>query len=201
MLFHLLWRMRALLCQHEASKIKNTIVRNSFSSVVYTACNITHTVEKPFAALSVSSENFFPLLVHERAPLTVYYWDYTPFCPKRHFLQPSLIRVFAVCSVGSLGPHFASSGQYRLWSDWADAQADLSLHCPPGHFVGLVMPWLNVRIFCHFVHLLQLSKTSLFFQIKCFIHSVHHYMAIWGTDNSLYNRGSRGSMTRQHISS
>ena len=30
-----------------------------FSAVVYTACNITHTIEKPFAALSVSSENFF----------------------------------------------------------------------------------------------------------------------------------------------
>ena len=59
MLFHLLWRMGAFLCQHEASKIKNTVVRNSFSAVVYTACNITHTIEKPIAAPSVSSENFF----------------------------------------------------------------------------------------------------------------------------------------------
>ena len=73
MLFHLLWRMGAFLCQHEASKIKNTIVRNSFSTIVYTACNITHTIEKPIAALSVSSENLFPLVLHERAPLTVYY--------------------------------------------------------------------------------------------------------------------------------
>ena len=77
------------LCQHEASKIKNTIVRNSFSAVVYTACNITHTIEKPIAALSVSSENFFPLVLHERAQLIVYYCDYTPFFPKRHFLQRS----------------------------------------------------------------------------------------------------------------
>ena len=51
MLFHLLWRMGAFLCQHEASKIKNAIVRNSFSAVVYTAYNITHTIEKPIAAL------------------------------------------------------------------------------------------------------------------------------------------------------
>ena len=65
--------MGAFLCQHEASKIKNTIVRNSFSAVVYTACNITHTIEKPIAALSVSSEIFYPLVLHERAPLTVYY--------------------------------------------------------------------------------------------------------------------------------
>ena len=63
------------------------MVRNSFSPVVYTACNITHIIEKPIAALSVRSENFFPLVLHERAPLIVYYWDYTPFCPKRHFLQ------------------------------------------------------------------------------------------------------------------
>ena len=51
--------MGAFLCQHKASKIKNTIDRNSFSAVVYTACNITHTIEKPIAALSVSSEYFF----------------------------------------------------------------------------------------------------------------------------------------------
>ena len=40
---------------------------------------------------------------------------------------PSLIIVFDVRSVGSLGPNFASGGQRWLWSDWADAQADLSL--------------------------------------------------------------------------
>ena len=40
---------------------------------------------------------------------------------------PSLIRVFTVRSMGSLGPNFASGGQSWLWSDWADAQADLSL--------------------------------------------------------------------------
>ena len=61
------------MCQHEASKIKNTTVRNSFSAVVWSACNITHSIEKPIAALSVSSENIFPLVLHERAPLTVYY--------------------------------------------------------------------------------------------------------------------------------
>ena len=40
---------------------------------------------------------------------------------------PSLIRVFAVCSMGSLGPKLFSCWYRRLWSDWADAQADLSL--------------------------------------------------------------------------
>ena len=56
-----------------AQGIKNTIVRNSFSAVVYTACNITHTIEKHIAELAVSSESFFPLVLHEREPLTVYY--------------------------------------------------------------------------------------------------------------------------------
>ena len=34
------------------------------------------------------------------------------------------------------------SAQRRLWSDWADAQADLSLRWAQGHFVGFVMPRL-----------------------------------------------------------
>ena len=36
--------------------------------------------------------------------------------------------VFAVrCSIGSYGPKISSCGQRRPWTDWADAQADLSL--------------------------------------------------------------------------
>ena len=35
--------------------------------------------------------------------------------------------VFAVRSIGSLGPKLSSCRQRRLWSDCADAQADLSL--------------------------------------------------------------------------
>ena len=52
---------------------------------------------------------------------------------------PSLIRVFAVHSVGSWGPKVSSCGQRRLWSDWANAQAELSLHWAHSHFVGYVM--------------------------------------------------------------
>ena len=46
----------------------------------------------------------------------------------------SLVRVFARRSKGSYGPKASSWGQQRLWSDWADAQADQST-C---HFVGFV---------------------------------------------------------------
>ena len=41
--------------------------------------------------------------------------------------SPSLIRVFAVHSMGSWGPNASSYEQPRLCSDWADAQAYLSL--------------------------------------------------------------------------
>ena len=52
---------------------------------------------------------------------------------------PSLVRVFAVRSVGNYGPKVSSCGQGRLWSDWADAQIDLSLR------------WAH-RSFCLFCH-------------------------------------------------
>ena len=56
---------------------------------------------------------------------------------------PSLIRVFPVRSMSSLGPKLSSCGQRRLWSDWADAQADLSLRWAHSHFVGFVLSRLK----------------------------------------------------------
>ena len=41
--------------------------------------------------------------------------------------------------LGSLATNWAHSED---WSDWADAQADLSLRCAHTHFVGFVMSWL-----------------------------------------------------------
>ena len=52
---------------------------------------------------------------------------------------PSLIRVFAVRFMGSLGPMFSSGGQRSLWSDWAVAQADLSPRWAHCHFVCFFM--------------------------------------------------------------
>ena len=52
---------------------------------------------------------------------------------------PSLIRAFAVRSVGSQGLIVFSYGQRKLWIDCADAQADLSLH------------WAHIS-FCWFCH-------------------------------------------------
>ena len=42
----------------------------------------------------------------------------------------------------SLGPCYPLSAQRRLWSDWVDVQADLSLSWCISHFVGFVMCWL-----------------------------------------------------------
>ena len=42
--------------------------------------------------------------------------------------------------LGSLPTHWVHSED---WSDWTDAQADLSLRWAHSHFVGFVMRWLN----------------------------------------------------------
>ena len=52
---------------------------------------------------------------------------------------PSLIRVFAVRMKKAGVLSHPQSEQQRLWSDWADAQADLSLRWAHTHFVGFVM--------------------------------------------------------------
>ena len=57
--------------------------------------------------------------------------------------QISLIRVFAVRMKKAWVLSYPLSAQRRLWSDWADAQADLSLRWAHSHFVGFVMSRLN----------------------------------------------------------
>ena len=52
---------------------------------------------------------------------------------------PSLIRVFAVRMKKDWVLHYPLSAQRKLWSDWADAQADLSLR------------WAHM-LFCCFSH-------------------------------------------------
>ena len=54
----------------------------------------------------------------------------------------SLIRVFAVRMKKPWVLSYPLSTQWRLWSDWVDAKADLSLRWVHTHFVGFVMSWL-----------------------------------------------------------
>ena len=64
---------------------------------------------------------------------------------------PSLIRVFAVHMKKAWVLSYPMSAQRRLWSDWADAQADLSLRWAHTHFVGFVMSWLiSICLLYHF---------------------------------------------------
>ena len=57
----------------------------------------------------------------------------------QHGHLPSLIRVFAVRMKKPWVLSYPLSAQRRLWSDWVDAQADLSLRGVHTHFVGFVM--------------------------------------------------------------
>ena len=59
---------------------------------------------------------------------------------------PSLIRVFSVRLKKAWVLSYPLSTQGRLWSDWADAQADLSLRCVHTHFVGSVMSRLTLKV-------------------------------------------------------
>ena len=56
---------------------------------------------------------------------------------------PSLIRVFPVHMKKAWVLSYPLSAQRRLWSDWADAQADLNLHWAHSHFVGFIVSWLT----------------------------------------------------------
>ena len=61
---------------------------------------------------------------------------------------PSLIRVFAVRMKKPLALSYSLSAQWRLWSDWAGAEADLSLRWAHTHYVGFVMSRLMLWPHC-----------------------------------------------------
>ena len=72
--------------------------------------------------------------------------------PSEDSNPPSLIRVFAVRTKKAWVLSYLLSAQRRLWSDWADVQADLSLRWAHSHFVGFVMRWLIWRYQDRSVH-------------------------------------------------
>ena len=74
---------------------------------------------------------------------------------------PSLIRVFAVRMKKPWALSYPLSAQQRLWSDWTDAQADLSLHWAHSHFVGFVMSRLIYKFVVPFTHM-WFRHTSVF---------------------------------------
>ena len=59
--------------------------------------------------------------------------------------SPSLIGVFAFCMKKTWSLSYPLSARRRLWSAWAEAQADLSLRWAHTHFVGFVISRLNFK--------------------------------------------------------
>ena len=59
---------------------------------------------------------------------------------------PSLIRVFTVRSMGSLGPNFASADSTDSDQSGRMPRLTLVFTGRTDHFVGFVMPWLNFHI-------------------------------------------------------
>ena len=72
---------------------------------------------------------------------------------------PSLIRVYAIRMRKAWVLRYPLSAQRRLWSDWADAQADLSICWAHSHFVGFVMR----QLICYIGRVVrpQLAETSI----------------------------------------
>ena len=88
---------------------------------------------------------------------------------------PSLIRVFAVRMKKAWVLSYSLSAQWRLWSDWVDAKADLSLRWVHTLFVCFVLYWgckttlvhdvrKTILMFWHHFWRLGVMLTSIFRQ-------------------------------------
>ena len=87
---------------------------------------------------------------------------------------PSLIRAFAVRMKKAWVLSYLLSAQRRLWSDRADAQADLSLRWAHSHCVGFVMSrtfnmWFCASAWCHWNAITYACGTSCAPLLLCFI--------------------------------
>ena len=82
--------------------------------------------------------------------------------------------------LGSLATHWAHSED---WSDWVDAQADLSLRWVHSHFVGFVMKRLKFiyiyncwcKSVCHYVtKLIHLFEKFMQFEVYFYVNTINH---------------------------
>ena len=83
---------------------------------------------------------------------------------------PSLIRVFAVCMKKAWVLSYPLSAQRRLWSDWGDAQADLSLRWAHSHFGCHVVAYMT----CYLMHLA--ISWFLVYMIFCQMHNIYWHI-------------------------
>ena len=68
------------------------------------------------------------------------------------------LRVFPVSMKKAWVLSYPLSAQWRLWSDWVDAQADLNLHWVHTYFVGFVMSRLSYLAVQFNLNLLQWNR-------------------------------------------
>ena len=78
-------------------------------------------------------------------------------------------------NLGTLATHWVHS---KDWSDWADAQADLSLRWAHSHFVGFIMRWLKYTFWVSAQFTLQLS-------IDCFQYKITYALCNWHSNLSI----------------
>ena len=96
---------------------------------------------------------------------------------------PSLIRVFAVRMKKAWVLSYPLSAQGKLWSDWADAQADLSLRWVHSHFIGFVMRRLKSFLTRNIMPIFYLHHLICLYSIKEPDHvrtvGPYRYILIW----------------------
>ena len=68
--------------------------------------------------------------------------------PTKWHVCPATTQIFAVCMKKPCFLSYLLIAQRRLWSDWADAQANLSLRSAHSDFVGFVMRRLICLLRC-----------------------------------------------------
>ena len=130
------------------SKVRSVFVLSAPCFVCQITCDTHGDAHFTHGLGMLSLDNWSKLIVHIVGHIWAALWQNQQCgcAPSEDSDQPghppSLITVFAVCSMGSSGSKLSSCGQQRLWSDWADAQADLSLRWAHSHFVGFVTRWL-----------------------------------------------------------
>ena len=102
---------------------------------------------------------------------------------------PSLIRVFAVHSLGK-GLMFLYADS-EDWSDWADAQAVLSLCWAHSHFVG----------FCHVMaHIISSVFCVRLTGMACKVLLLNHYQSTWSTWSTVALKNTYWSLLVNTIS-